>query len=137
MDVIVSTPGGPTALAVKSVVRTIPILFTSGDPVSSGLVASLDRPGGNLTGVSLLTSQLDTKRLELLKQAIPRVSRVAVLANPTTPWTGASLKDVEGAARALRVKLQVLEARDSHGLRRRSRPSARAWTTCRANRPVT
>ena len=115
VDVIVSTPGGPTALAVKKSVRTIPIVFTSGDPVGAGLVASLDRPGGNLTGVSILTTELNAKRLELLKQAIPGVTRVAVLVNPLLA-TKATLKDVEGAARALRVKLQVLEVRDPQEL---------------------
>jgi putative ABC transport system substrate-binding protein len=118
MDVIISTGGGTvTALAVKKAVKTIPVVFlTGGDPVSAGLVASLHRPGGNLTGVSFLTSELNAKRLELLKQAVPGVSRVAVLVNPTNPTAGAVLKGLEGAARTLKVKLQVLEARDPQAI---------------------
>jgi putative ABC transport system substrate-binding protein len=118
VDVIVSTGGGTvTALAVKKAVKTIPVVFVSGgDPVSAGLVASLDRPGGNLTGVSNLTSELNGKRLELLKQAVPGVSRVAVLVNPTRSTAGAVLKELEGAARTLKVKLQVLEARDPEAI---------------------
>ena len=119
VNVIVSTGGGTvTALAVKKAVKTIPVVFTSGgDPVSAGLVASLDRPGGNLTGVSSLTSELNEKRLELLKQAVPGVSRVAVLVNPTrSTAAGAVLKGLEGAARTLKVKLQVLEARDPQAI---------------------
>ena len=118
VDVIVSTGGGTvTPLAVKKAVKTIPVVFaTGGDPVSAGLVASLDRPGGNLTGVSLLTSELNEKRLELLTAAVPGVSRVAVLANPVNPGTARSLKGLEGAARTLKVKLQVLEARDPQAI---------------------
>ena len=111
VDVIVTTPGGSTARAVKQAVRTIPVVFTAGDPVGAGLVASLDRPGGNLTGVSILTTQLNSKRLALLKEAVPGVARVAVLANATAPTAEAQLKELEGAARALRVKLQVLGVR--------------------------
>ena len=116
VDVIVAV-AGPTVRAVGKAVKTIPVVFlTGGDPVGTGLVASLDRPGGNLTGVSLLTSELNAKRLELLKQAVPGVSRVAVLVNPTLPTAGALLKELEGAARALKVKLQVLEARDPQAI---------------------
>jgi putative ABC transport system substrate-binding protein len=114
VDVIVATPGNIPALAVKKVTRTIPIVFTSGaDPVTAGLVASLDRPGGNITGVNLFTVELSAKRLHLLKEAIPGVSRVAVLANRASPWKVTTLKEVEGAAQAVKVKLQALEVRDS------------------------
>jgi putative ABC transport system substrate-binding protein len=118
VDVIVSAGGGTvTVLAVKKATKTIPVVFvTGGDPVSTGLVASLARPGGNLTGVSFLTSELNAKRLELLKAAVPGVSRVAVLANPVNPGTAGWLKELEGAARALKVKLQVLEARDPQAI---------------------
>ena len=114
VDVIVCAGGGTAViLAVKKAVRTIPVVFqASGDPVSAGFVASLDRPGGNLTGVSGLTGDLNEKRLDLLKQAVPGVSRVAVLVNPTTINAGAILKGLEAAARTLKVKLQVVEARD-------------------------
>ena len=118
VDIIVSAGGGgPTVRAVGKAVKTIPVVFlTGGDPVGTGLVASLGRPGGNLTGVSLLTSELNAKRLELLKQAVPGVSRVAVLVNPTLSTAGARLKELEGAARALKVKLQFLEARDPQAI---------------------
>jgi len=112
VDVIVSTGGTATALAVKNAVKTVPVVFTSGDPVRSGLVASLDRPGENLTGVSLLNTELQSKRLELLKEAVPGVSRVALLSNPASPLAAGVVKELEGTARALRVKLQVLEARE-------------------------
>ena len=112
VDVIVSTGGGYTALAVKKVVTTIPVVFSAGDPLGMGLVARLDRPGENVTGVSVFSGELNAKRLELLKAAVPAVSGVAVLANPANPVTGAALKELEGAAQALRVTLHVLEARD-------------------------
>jgi ABC-type uncharacterized transport system substrate-binding protein len=112
VDVIVSTGGGYTALAVKKAVTTIPVVFSAGDPLGMGLVARLDRPGENVTGVSVFSGELNAKRLELLKAAVPGVSGVAVLANPANPSTGAALKELEGAAQALRVTLQVLEARD-------------------------
>jgi putative tryptophan/tyrosine transport system substrate-binding protein len=111
VEVIVSTGGGATALAVQKAVTTMPVVFTAGDPLGIGLVARLDRPGGNVTGVSLLTGELDAKRLELLKAAVPGVSGVAVLANPANPTTGAAVKALEGAAQALRVTLHVWEAR--------------------------
>ena len=117
VDVIVFAGGGTVTLLAVKAVKTIPVVFlTGGDPVSAGLVASLHRPGGNLTGVSLLTSELNAKRLELLKQAVPGVSRVAVLVNPTRSTAGAVLKGLEGAARTLKVKLQVLEARDPQAI---------------------
>jgi len=80
--------------------------------VATGLVASLARPGGNLTGMNILTSELNAKRLELLKEAVPKVSRVAVLANPASPLRGPVVREVEAAARSLGVRLQVLDARD-------------------------
>src|SRR5204862_3948612 len=102
VDVIVSA-GGPASRAVGKAVKTIPVVFlTGGDPVGTGLVTSLGRPGGNLTGVSLLTSALNAKRLELLRETVPGVSRVAVLVNPTLSTAGASLNELEGAARTLR-----------------------------------
>ncbi len=131
VDVIVCAGGGTAViLAVKKAAKTIPVVFqTGGDPVSAGFVASLDRPGGNLTGVSALTSDLNEKRLELLKQAIPGVSRVAVLMNPTST-NAAALKGLEAAARTLKVKLQVVEARDPQAIdgafaaMKRERPDA-------------
>ena len=116
VDVIVSTGGPIPATAAKRATKTIPILFTVANPVSVGLVASLNRPGGNMTGIYVLSAELDAKRLDLLKEAIPRVSRVAVLANPANPNTAGALKDLEGAAQALRVKLHVLEVRERQGI---------------------
>ena len=112
VDVIVSTGGPIPATAAKRATKTIPIVFAVGDPVGAGLVTRLDRPGGNLTGISLFTGELQVKRLELLKEAVPGISLVAVLANPLSLRTAGRLKELEGAARTLRVKLHVLEARE-------------------------
>ena len=111
VDVIVvgSTPG---AMAAKNATGAIPIVIvTTGDPVAGGLVASLARPGGNITGLTALGQELGGKRLELLKEAVPKVSGVAVLSNPANPDSGPSLKGVEVAARALGVQLRVQEVR--------------------------
>jgi len=114
VDIIVSAGGSTPGLAAKRATATIPIVFDAGNPVESGLVTRLDRPGGNLTGVDNFTGELNVKRLELLREAVPRVSRVAVLVNPRTGrTTGARLKELEDAARALRVQLHVREARES------------------------
>jgi putative ABC transport system substrate-binding protein len=114
VDVIVAS-GTPAALAAKQATRTLPIVFTSiADPVTSRLVTSLARPGGNLTGFSVLAPELVGKCLEQLKQAIPAVSRVAVLWHPgamTERTDKDMLKRAEVAAQALGVRLQVLEAR--------------------------
>ena len=114
VDVIVAA-GPPAALAAKQATRTLPIVFaSSGDPVTSGLVTSLARPGGNVTGLSALTQELVGKRLELLKQAGPGVSQVAVLWHPGVLGERTEkdmLKGAEVAARALGVRLQVVEAR--------------------------
>jgi putative tryptophan/tyrosine transport system substrate-binding protein len=111
MDLIVATPGAAAVRAVQTVTKTIPIVFTAGDAIGSGLVTSLERPGGNVTGVNLLNFELAAKRLELLRDVVPAISRVAVLVNPTTT-TPLVLKDLERAARALGVKIQLLEVRD-------------------------
>jgi putative ABC transport system substrate-binding protein len=114
VDVIVA-PSTPHALAAKQATRTLPIVFTSaGDPVASGLVTSLARPGGNITGLSNLAPELVGKCLEQLKQAVPEVSRVAVLWQPGVLGERTEkdmLKRAEVAARALGVRLQFLEAR--------------------------
>jgi len=114
VDVIVAS-GTPVALAAKHATRTIPIVLLSGaDPVGSGLVTSLARPGGNVTGLSNLSHQLVGKCLEQLKQAVPGVSRVAVLWQPGVIGERTEkdiLKEADVAARALGVRLQVVEAR--------------------------
>jgi putative tryptophan/tyrosine transport system substrate-binding protein len=115
VDVIVAAAGTLGALAAKQATRTLPIVFIAvGDPVTSGLVTSLARPGGNVTGLSLLFPELVGKCLEQLKQAVPGVSRVAVLEQPgAVPERTEKdiLKGAEVAARALGVRLQFVEAR--------------------------
>ena len=121
VDVIVAS-GTLAALAAKEATRTLPIVFSpAADPVASGLVTSLARPGGNVTGLSLLYSELVGKWLEQLKQAIPRVSRVAVLWQPGAFGERTEkdmLKGAEVAARALAVQLQFVEARGPEHLDR-------------------
>jgi ABC-type uncharacterized transport system substrate-binding protein len=115
VDVIVATGGTLAALAAKQATRTLPIVFTAvADPVTSGLVTSLARPGGNVTGLSILASELVGKCLEQLKQAVPGVSRVAVLWQPggVPERTDKDiLRGAEVAARALGVRPQFVEAR--------------------------
>ena len=115
VDVIVTGGGSPTALAAKQATKTIPIVFASAsDPVMDGLVASLARPGGNVTGSSNLNPELVGKCLEQLKQAVPGVSRVAVLWQPGAAGerTGKDmLQGADVAGLALEVRLQFLEAR--------------------------
>jgi len=115
VDVIVTAAGTLAALAAKHATRTVPVVFIgAGDPVTSGLVTSLARPGGNVTGMSLLFPELVGKCLEQLKQAVPGVSRVAVLWQPGAVPERAGkdiLKEAEVAARALGVRLHVVEAR--------------------------
>ena len=100
------------ALAAKAATTTVPILFViSRDPVSLGLVASLAHPGGNVTGVNFLANELVAKRLELLRELVPRASRVAVLVNPANAILAeTTLRDVEAAARAMGLSIQILNA---------------------------
>ena len=111
VDVIVT--GGPTATrAAKEATTTIPIVMGfDADPVEAGFVASLARPGGNITGTAILSPELSAKRLELLKEMSPAISRVAVFANPDEPVTPLNLRATQAAARALHLQLQVLEVR--------------------------
>jgi putative ABC transport system substrate-binding protein len=115
VDVLVTGGGTPTALAAKQATRTIPIVFASAtDPVTDGLVTSLPRPGGNITGLSNLAPELVGKCLEQLKQAVPGVSRVAVLWQPGALAEHTAkdiLQGAEVAARALEERLQFVEAR--------------------------
>jgi len=110
---VIATGGGPTAaFAAKSATATIPIVFATGDdPVRLGLVASLARPGGNLTGVSFLVTLLSAKRFEFLRALAPGAVRVAVLVNPAeVAVTEITLRDVEAAARTLGLHIQVFKA---------------------------
>ena len=112
VDLIVSL-GPATPFAAKSV-KSIPVVMAySGDPVDAGIVASLARPGGNVTGMSFFAAVLAGKRLELLKETVPRTSRVAVLANPGHAGEQLELKETQAAARALNVALQYLAVRAS------------------------
>jgi ABC-type uncharacterized transport system substrate-binding protein len=109
VDVIVTSSPAPTRAAKEATV-TIPIVFAQdGDPVASGFVASLARPGGNITGLSTLAPELSGKRLEFLKEIIPKLSRVAILGTSTQPGGTQMLREVELAAKAFGVKLQYLD----------------------------
>jgi putative ABC transport system substrate-binding protein len=111
LDLIVA-PSTPAALAAKNVSQTIPIVFASvSDPIANGLVSSLARPGGNLTGPSQMSADLSGKRLELLKEIVPRLSRVAVLRDHS-PQAEVALKETQLAARVLGVHVRVLDVRD-------------------------
>ena len=112
VDVIVTSSPAPTRAAQEATV-TIPIVFAQdGDPVASGFVASLARPGGNITGLSTLAPELSGKRLELLKEVVPKLSRVAVFGTSTTPSTAPTLKETELAAGAFKVQHQYLDILD-------------------------
>jgi ABC-type uncharacterized transport system substrate-binding protein len=98
------------ALAAKAATTTVPIVFASGsDPVRDGLVASLNRPGGNVTGLVYFAAVLGAKRLELLRQLVPRATTIAVLVNPNTPLTEAERKDVQAAAQAIGQQLIIFD----------------------------
>ncbi len=112
VDVIV-TAGVPAIQAAKEATGTIPIVMGAIiDPIATGFVASLARPGGNITGLSLMTPELVGKQLEMLKEIVPKVSRAAVLWNPANAGNTPQLREAKVAARALGVRLQPLEARD-------------------------
>jgi putative ABC transport system substrate-binding protein len=108
---------GPAALAARRVTQTVPIVMgQSGDPVAMRVVASLARPGGNVTGLTTLSTELPGKQVELLKEAVPKLSRLAVLSNPANPLSAAALKYAEPTARALKLLLQAVDARDPNEL---------------------
>jgi putative tryptophan/tyrosine transport system substrate-binding protein len=115
LAVVVASGGVPVALRVKAATTTIPIVFLAAeDPVRLGLVASLARPGGNLTGINFFSTELVAKRLELLRELLPAGTRVAVLVNPANVSnTESTLRDVEPAARAMGLQIQVFNASTS------------------------
>jgi putative ABC transport system substrate-binding protein len=118
VDIIVVIGGDPLILAAKNATKTIPIVMSGpgSDPVEAGLVESLARPGGNVTGLTTLSRELGGKRLELLKEAVPKVARVAVLYDPATPGTVVEVKeDLPVAARALGLTVRSWEVRDADG----------------------
>lgn len=112
-DLIVSTGGRPSVRALRAATTTIPVVFLASDPVVDGIVLTLGRPGGNFTGLDVFSAELDTKRLALLKEALPKISQVVFLWNPGNPSGLAQRYRVEIAAQALAVRLQLLEARAS------------------------
>ena len=109
---VIAAGGSPaSALAAKSVTTTIPIVFmNAADPVAIGLVASFNRPGGNVTGVTLLSAELVAKRLGILRDLLPSVKKIAMLVNPTRPGVDIQKAQVQEAAQALRLSLHILEA---------------------------
>jgi putative tryptophan/tyrosine transport system substrate-binding protein len=121
VDIIVAAGGTVTVRAAKTATNTIPIVMTGGgdDPVKAGLIESLARPGGNVTGLTSLVTDLGGKRLELLKEAVPKVTRVAVLNDPATPSNAVELKDVlPEAARALGLTFKPWDVRDANDFER-------------------
>jgi putative ABC transport system substrate-binding protein len=118
VDLIV-TSGNPTALAAQKATSTIPIVMGASDPVALGLVASLARPGGNVTGLSTLAPELNTKRLEILKDAVPKLARVGLLkrSSGNNPGEELQLEELRVAASALKVKLEEIKTQlDAQGL---------------------
>jgi putative ABC transport system substrate-binding protein len=110
--VIVTTGGPPAAFAAKAATTTIPLVFLVGeDPTRLGLVTNLARPSGNLTGVNMLSNELEAKRLQLLHQLVPQAQRIAVLVNPGSVAAETTLRDVEAAAPTLGLQLHVLKAK--------------------------
>ena len=108
--VVVIVGNTPSALAAKAVTTTVPIVVTTGsDPVKDGLVASFNRPGGNVTGVSFLATMIGSKRLDLLRQLVPAATTIAYLVNPNSPNTEADRREVQAAAQAIGQQLLVLD----------------------------
>lgn len=111
VDVIV-TYGTPASQAAKRATDTIPVVMAAIiDPVASGLVTSLARPGGNVTGQSMMSPDLAEKQLEILKEAVPKISRVAVLHNPANPGNAPQVRHAQDAAQTLHIRVQILGAK--------------------------
>jgi putative ABC transport system substrate-binding protein len=111
---VLATFGSAPAVAAKSATRTIPVVFGAPeDPVKLGLVASLARPGGNLTGVNFFSTELTAKRLELLRGLVPGAVKVAVLLDPAVPPSASASREVEGAAAAMGLRIQIFNASSS------------------------
>jgi putative ABC transport system substrate-binding protein len=140
IDVILAVGGTPPAQAAKNATKSTPIVMANvADAVGDGLVASLSRPGGNITGLSTFAPELSGKRLELLKDILPGISRVALLANRDFQGYGAQMKEVEAAAQALGLRIQPVEVRDGNDLEKAfaSITSSRAGAIMTLSDPVT
>jgi len=136
---IIAAGGDISALAAKAATSTIPIVFTGSDsPVKVGLVVSLSRPGGNVTGFSLFTSELEAKKLVLLRDMLPKAPLIAMLVNPTNPSAETDIEDVQKAAAAVGQRILLLKAQQRtehrHGFRG-PRPTA-GGRTARRPRPI-
>jgi putative ABC transport system substrate-binding protein len=115
VNVLIATGSANTAWAAKAATASVPIVFANGsDPVKIGLVASMNRPGGNTTGVSFYTSALGPKRLELLRELVPHANTIAFLVNPNDPVTKGDIDELELAAHTVGQKLFVVTARNEH-----------------------
>jgi putative ABC transport system substrate-binding protein len=113
--VIAATGGEPSPLAAKAATATIPIVFTlGGDSVETGLVTSLARPGGNLTGTTIMAVEMGPKRLDLIRQLVPNATAIAMLINPNFPTALSEARGVQDAARALGIKINMLNARNEN-----------------------
>ena len=108
----------PAALAAKAATSTVPLVFTAGDdPVKTGLVAAINRPGGNATGVNPIVTSLDDKRLALLKELVPSAKHIAVLINPNLPDVSSHMADLQAASRLLEIELSVVFASNKFRIR--------------------
>jgi len=115
--VIAATGGEQSAVAAKAATTRIPIVFTAGgDPVKQGLVASLNHPGGNLTGMFFLTGAIESKRLGLLRELVPNTAIIGVLLNPNSPAVELQLRDIPDAARAIGQRIVILEANNDRDI---------------------
>ena len=138
VDIIVVSGGDPEIRAAKNATKTIPVVMVGvgTDPVKAGFVESLARPGGNLTGITNLGGELGGKRLELFKEAVPKVSSVAVLYDPAAQGTAHEVKEgLPVTARALGLTVQSWEVRDADGLEKVfdcCKQTAPGWTLCPA-----
>ena len=128
---MIVTAGTPATQAVKKATTSVPLVMVAvGDPVATGIVASLGRPGGNITGLTSISEDLEGKRLELLREVLPTISRVTVLWNPGNQTLVAGLREIRAAAQVLRMTVQALEVRNAGDLEEthkaiiRARPGA-------------